>query len=368
MHNLSPNLSLPFLLPNQAQKHITLNDALSLLDALAQLVVINDGLTVPPSAPAEGDCHVVGAQAIGFWADKDAQIASWRNSGWAFLTPQIGWRAYCVSQQDIIVYTQSGWTATSDISSVTNEFDALNVGPGAAADTSNRFHLKSNSSLFDNVTGSHQLKVNKDESSKTASIVFQTDHVGHAEIGLVQDDRLAFKSSVDGQTWQTVAHIDPTDQMLNVTSGIRFNNSPTALSHYEEGVWTPSFIASASAGTPTYTVNSGHFVRIGRLVTVTGRIIWSDLGTLSGHVSLAGLPFTCASGTEYRAQMLAPWYNGLAMKSDVSVLGGFTEPGQSHIRLWGASNASEGINLMLQTSHLSAEGEIYFNCNYMTEN
>ncbi len=367
MHTKTPNLSLPFLMPNQAQKHVTLNEALSLLDSLVQLVVIDDKLMEPPQSPAEGDAYIVPPSAAGLWADKDTYLAIWKNSNWILTSPRIGWRAYCVSLGTMISFTQDGWTPVESGTSTADKVSQLSIGPNATADFSNRLHLKSDASLFEGTTGSHQLKVNKDDSTHTASIVFQTDHVGRAEIGLVQDDQLAIKASVDGTNWQTIVQVDPTDQMLNVSSGIRFDSSPTALSHYEEGDWTPNFVGSIDAGTPTYTSNDGHYVRIGRLVMVTGRIIWSDLGTLNGHVSVDGLPFICASGTEYRAQMLAPWYNGLAMKSDVTILGGFTEPGHSHIRLWGASNAPEGINLMLQTTHLSNNGEIYFNCTYMTE-
>ena len=37
MPELSANLSLPFLMPAQAQKHVTHNEALQVLDALVQL-------------------------------------------------------------------------------------------------------------------------------------------------------------------------------------------------------------------------------------------------------------------------------------------------------------------------------------------
>ena len=39
MPELSANLSLPLLMPAQAQKHVTHNEALQVLDALVQLVV-----------------------------------------------------------------------------------------------------------------------------------------------------------------------------------------------------------------------------------------------------------------------------------------------------------------------------------------
>lgn len=42
------NLKLPYILPSQAQKHVTHNEALRLLDGIVQLAVLGRDLTVPP--------------------------------------------------------------------------------------------------------------------------------------------------------------------------------------------------------------------------------------------------------------------------------------------------------------------------------
>ena len=51
MPDTSPNLALPYLLPAQAQKHVTHNEALQRLDAVTQLVVEAFGATTPPGSP-----------------------------------------------------------------------------------------------------------------------------------------------------------------------------------------------------------------------------------------------------------------------------------------------------------------------------
>lgn len=58
-------LSLPLILPAQAQKHVTHNEALVQLDLIVQLAVINRTLTAPPALPALGDRHIVAAGATG---------------------------------------------------------------------------------------------------------------------------------------------------------------------------------------------------------------------------------------------------------------------------------------------------------------
>ena len=51
MADISPHLLLPYLVAAQAQKHVTHNEALRLLDALVQLSVLNLNLTAPPVSP-----------------------------------------------------------------------------------------------------------------------------------------------------------------------------------------------------------------------------------------------------------------------------------------------------------------------------
>ncbi len=48
----TPNLALPLIAVSQAQKHVPVNEALQILDALTQLTVLSASLTAPPAAPA----------------------------------------------------------------------------------------------------------------------------------------------------------------------------------------------------------------------------------------------------------------------------------------------------------------------------
>ena len=54
MSDTSNRLALPLIAPSQAQKHVTHNEALALLDILVQLAVEEVQATTPPSAPQEG--------------------------------------------------------------------------------------------------------------------------------------------------------------------------------------------------------------------------------------------------------------------------------------------------------------------------
>lgn len=84
------NLQLPYLMPSQAQKHFTYNEALQKLDALVHLAVVNGDLSVPPASPDDGECHIVGAAASGAWAGRKGQGAAWQNGTGAFCAPRTG--------------------------------------------------------------------------------------------------------------------------------------------------------------------------------------------------------------------------------------------------------------------------------------
>ena len=52
-------LSLPYIAPQQAQKQVTFNAAMTALDLLVQPSVMSRTTTAPPGSPAEGDSYIV---------------------------------------------------------------------------------------------------------------------------------------------------------------------------------------------------------------------------------------------------------------------------------------------------------------------
>jgi hypothetical protein len=85
---------LPLVAPAQAQKHVTVNEALARLDAVAQLRVVSSILPTPPSPVLDGACFLVPEGAEGEWAGAAGRIAVGANGGWAILEPRAGWLAW----------------------------------------------------------------------------------------------------------------------------------------------------------------------------------------------------------------------------------------------------------------------------------
>src|ERR687891_2371988 len=97
------HLLLPYLLASQAQKHVTVNEALRLLDGLVHLAVIDRHLTAPPASPADGDRCVVASAATGDWAGWDGRVAYWVDGAWMRLVPRPGWPARVEDGGSVVV-------------------------------------------------------------------------------------------------------------------------------------------------------------------------------------------------------------------------------------------------------------------------
>lgn len=106
----TPRFSLPLLAPSQAQKHVTVNEALTRLDAMVQLALLSITTTTPPLTPAEGDAYAVPAGAVNDWAGQDGMIAVYVNAGWAFVPATQGMRAYVTDQGTWAVFDGTQWT------------------------------------------------------------------------------------------------------------------------------------------------------------------------------------------------------------------------------------------------------------------
>ena len=105
----TPRLELPLVQPAQAQKHVTVNEALARLDALAMLVLEARGTLTPPASPSEGQGWALGGAPTGAWAGQGGRIAIRQAGGWIFATPRQGWRAWINDEGGQAVFDGASW-------------------------------------------------------------------------------------------------------------------------------------------------------------------------------------------------------------------------------------------------------------------
>lgn len=96
--NTTSQLGLPLLQAAQAQKHVTMNEALARLDGLAILTVQSQSVALPPAVVIDGAAFAVPAGAVAAWSGQEGKLAVGRGGGWDFIAPRRGWRALILDE------------------------------------------------------------------------------------------------------------------------------------------------------------------------------------------------------------------------------------------------------------------------------
>ena len=220
MSQILPNLNLPLMQASQAQKHVTHNEALNILDTVAQLSVLSSSVSMPPAAVV-GDRYLIPADGTGVWVGQENAIAVFDGNVWLFFAPKVGWMAFDQSKDAYLYFNGAGWDALPNDSELTN---LQSVGINTTADATNRLSISAPATLLSHEGGGHQIKVNKAAAGDTASLLFQSNWSGHAEMGLNGSNHWSLKISPDGVSWQDALSFDPAS---GAASGVSVQAGPT---------------------------------------------------------------------------------------------------------------------------------------------
>lgn len=222
-------LALPIIESNQAQKHITHNEALRIVDAMLHLTIDELHVNDPPASPQIGQIWVVGATPTGVWALHDKKIASFDSDGWQYLDPKHGMVAWVKSDQELFVFHGSNWSRLDQApSAIAN---AQYIGIGAVADTYNRLAVKAEAAFLsaqDGGSGDTRFSLNKTAKPNTASLVFNSTWSARAEMGLSGNDDFAIKVSSDGSQWKSAASFDSASGEFTLQQGLSPNSKSVA--------------------------------------------------------------------------------------------------------------------------------------------
>jgi hypothetical protein len=211
MSDVTARLDLPLIKPSQAQKHVTHNEALQVLDGLVQAAIEQTNASTPPFEPVDGTLFALGSSPSGEWLDQGGKLAYRVAGGWIFINPEEGWRVWDKAAGDFKVFRAGAWAAL-----VANFENLSGLGVGTTSDTTNRLAVSSDAVLFNHAGAGHQLKLNKANSGDTASLLFQSGFVGHAEMGLAGDTAFSIKVSDNGTNWFDAIEADASSGQIHM--------------------------------------------------------------------------------------------------------------------------------------------------------
>lgn len=199
MSETTERLSLPMLLAGQAQKHVTHNEALTLLDGLVQLAFHEDVATPPEEVTDQA--YLVPSGATGAWSGQVGRIAVASEAGWRYLEPRAGWRAWSITRDEPRVFDGEAWVA------LTRQVERLGInaestGPARLAVASDDIALAPSNTASD-----LRLKLNA-EAERSAALSFEAGWSGRFELARGSDGDLRLKSSANGTDWIEVWRVD----------------------------------------------------------------------------------------------------------------------------------------------------------------
>lgn len=324
MSDASPRLALPFLLPSQAQKHVTHNEALARLDMLVQARALATAAVAPPPGPEAGALYALGAAPEGDWAGHAGELALWDGTGWSFAEAPEGMRLWDSAAQRLVIRVGGGWRPAAP----TDQIDGLGVN--TAHDATNRLAVRAAATLLSHEGGGHQLKINKAAPGDTASLLMQSDWTGHAEMGLTGGNDFAIKVSPDGGTWHEALRIAAASGTVTgaaVQAG-PLDATPGRLMRADFG-YSPANVVGPvgeSGGQPTGAViergdsGAGRFTRFADGTLICWRAVAVDVASDGEQVFAFPAPFAAAPAVSVAQRSTAP-HSALEMANIRAVTG-----------------------------------------------
>ncbi|MEN5168384.1 DUF2793 domain-containing protein [Brevundimonas pondensis] len=239
----SARLGLPYLAAGQLQKHVTLNEALTRLDALTQTAVVSRTRAAQPATPADGALYILPASATGAsWAGRPAgSLMRAEAGGWLEVEAPDGLLAVVLDSQEVLVRRAGTWAplAGEPVAALQN---LTRLGVNTEADAANVVAARLNKALWTALEsesggdGDLRFTFNKQGAPDVLSLLFQSGWGGRAELGLIGDDDLRLKVSADGGSWRDVFAVDRVSGRMGFMRGATRRETTVMTGN---GVWTP---------------------------------------------------------------------------------------------------------------------------------
>lgn len=110
MSETTPRLGLPLLQAGQAQKEITHNEAISLVDHLLCPSTDEGPRNDPPMTPEPGASWIVGPSPTGAWAGHAGAVVCATEGGWRFIAARDGMVVWRIDSSVFLMHRAGVWT------------------------------------------------------------------------------------------------------------------------------------------------------------------------------------------------------------------------------------------------------------------
>ncbi|UFK26776.1 ribonuclease III [Roseobacter phage RDJL6] len=338
----TPNFSITELAASQAQKYVTVNEALRVVDTALNLTVIRSDFTAPPGAPAEGDKYIPAATASGAWTGKENQVAAYINAEWIFFTPAEGWRAYDQTTGTLLLWNGSAWVSLlgaagngsaaapsysfasdPDTGLYRNAANQLGISTGGAERmlVGNTQVAVSTGDLLVNNSGTNAaVTVNKNAVGNDAGFTFQTAFSTVAQLGALGNNDFTIKV---GGSFTTALTIDSSTAAVSLPAHSKFSGYVNFDFYVAANTWTKVSINNTrhndqgdfSAGSNVFTAPHDGYFCFGAGYTFKAN------ATVPEEIRV-GLSVNGAAPTEDRAMTFADSFNFTAtLKTSVQLTG-----------------------------------------------
>lgn len=109
MSEFTDRILLPLLATAQAQKEVTHNEALTLIDLLLAPVIESVAPVGVPASPIPGQGWIVGSAPGGAWLGQAHKLGFWTSGGWRFVDAPQGMTVWSIADAQPVQRNSGGW-------------------------------------------------------------------------------------------------------------------------------------------------------------------------------------------------------------------------------------------------------------------
>jgi hypothetical protein len=204
-------------------------------------------------------------------------------------------------------------------------------------------------------------------------LLFENQGIANMRVWMGDDQKLYSKGSnpTDDQDGNYFVQVDGSGNIAMPNGkGIDFsatgNSSGTTTSEvlddYEEGTWTPKIRGTGAVFAQSYSAQTGAYTKVGRMVYCTFHVQLTDIGSITGDLIVAGLPFSMKAGNGVGGGTIG-FANNLGAAASAITINNAGGNSYAYLQYYPSSNsaASPIVNsTSLASSTMRLDGTIYF--------